>query len=116
MNDYSVYKNKVAANISTLNLNEEQINFILTSMDRAADGFSFYEKTSVADFQRGMNGVPHIVYQYIECKQGEGLAIATTYGYRIVLEMFFKWCTKDIPEIISDDIRAFLKYYQKSIN
>lgn len=112
---YETYKNAVVADMasSNLNLNEDQIHRILTSMDKAANNFNFYEKTSIADFTRGSNGVPKIVYDYLSCKQSEGLTPETVYGYRIMLELFFKECPKDVHEVTSDDIRNFLTSYQK---
>lgn len=95
-----------------INLKEEQINKILTSMDKAANNFNFYEKNLVANFNRGNNGIPYIVYDYINCKRAEGLSEQTVYGYKVMLEIFFRNCHKDINEIESDDIRNFLTQYQ----
>ena len=111
---YENYKNQVVSNFATLdiNFNEDQINKILSSMDKASRNFNFYEKSVVANFQRGNNNVPHIVYDYIECKKSEGLSQQTVYGYKIILELFFKNCIKNINEVESEDIRDFLVKYQ----
>ena len=115
---YETYKNQVVSNFSTMdiNLKEEQINKILTSMDKAANNFNFYEKNLTANFARGNNGVPYVVYDYINCKKSEGLSQQTLYGYKIVLELFFRNCLKDVNEIESDDIRNFLSQYQMNNN
>lgn len=113
---YNFYKNAVVSNFAScgLNLNGDQISKILSSMDKAAVNFNFYEKTTNQYFARGNNGVPKLVYKYIECKQSEGLTPETCYGYRLVLELFFKDCQKDLNEIEADDIRDYLTRYQLS--
>lgn len=115
---YELYKNQVISSIMSmqLNLNEDQINKILTSMDKAAQNFSFYEHTDIADFQRGNNGVPKAVYTYLEWKRSEGLAPKSIYEYKIMLEIFFKNCPKEINEIAAEDIKLFLKEYQANHN
>ena len=111
---YEDYKNQVISGIVSMqiNLNEDQINKILLSMDKAANNFSFYEHTDIADFSLGKNGVPKIVYSYLEWKRSEGLASKSIYEYKIMLEIFFKATTKQVHEISADDIRIFLNEYQ----
>lgn len=115
---YEHYKNQVISNLISHNitLKEDEINKILLSMDQAASNFNFYEKASLDNFELCSNGVPAIIYNYLDVKQAEGLAKETIYCYKISLEHFFIKCNKHIKEITADDVRRYLTNYQNEHN
>lgn len=115
---YNTFKNQFISNIgvSNINLNEDQINKILNSMDRTANNYNIYKKEINNNFVKNHNNIPKILYKYLDCKISEGLSYQTVYGYKIILENFFKNCLKNINEIESEDIRCFLIEYQKINN
>jgi hypothetical protein len=94
---YNTFKNQFISNIgvSNINLNEDQINKILNSMDRTANNYNIYKKEINNNFVKNHNNIPKILYKYLDCKTSEGLSYQTVYGYKIILENFFKNCLKN---------------------
>ena len=110
---YEDFKNSFISNMLTnsINLNQEQVEYLLQVMDRTAKNYDFYEKQKVSNFIK-RNGVPCAVYEYIHIKESEGLSPQTIYGYKTILELFFKYMDKDIEFIEPEDVRLFLFRYQ----
>ena len=70
---YEHFKDQFITNLSQMkiNLNKEQIDKILISMDNAAFHYNIYDKDNSRNFKQ-INGIPQIVYTYLSCKQTEG--------------------------------------------
>jgi integrase/recombinase XerD len=111
---YEHFKDQFITNMSQmkLNLNQEQVNKILTSMDNAAYHYDIYDKDTSRNFKQ-INGIPQIVYTYLSCKQTEGRTKETLYGYQVMLEIFFHTVKKDPKDVEANDIRCFLYNYQQ---
>jgi integrase/recombinase XerD len=100
-------------NVMDINLNEEQINKVLLSVDSTIQNYDIYEKPeSQLEANARNNGIPKLVYTYLSCKQAEGLARETLYGYKVILEIFFKTVPKYPDQVNANDIRVFLYNYQ----
>lgn len=122
LEDFTMYENFKAQFITNLNtmdikLNQDQINKILISVDATMENYDIYEKPeSEMQIRARNNGIPKAVYTYLSCKQAEGLSMETLYGYRVVLEIFFKAVPKYPEQINANDIRVFLFNYQTKTN
>ena len=111
---YEHFKDQFITNLSQMkiNLNKEQIDKILISMDNAAFHYNIYDKDNSRNFKQ-INGIPQIVYTYLSCKQTEGRTKGTLYNYQIMLEVFFRSCPKEPKDVEANDIRVFLYNYQQ---
>lgn len=97
-----------------LNLNQDQIDKILISVDSTIQNYDIYEKPeSELEVSARNNGIPKLVYTYLACKQAEGLARETLYGYKVLLEIFFRAVPKNPDQVNANDIRVFLFNYQE---
>lgn len=114
---YEHFKDQFITNLSQmkLNLNQDQINKILVSMDNAAFHYNIYDKDTSRNFKQ-INGIPQIVYTYLSCKQTEGRTKETIYNYQIMLEVFFRSVPKEPKDVEANDIRCFLYNYQQTHN
>lgn len=57
--------------------------------------------------------VPQLVKIYLVVKKTEGLAEGTLENYWRILKSFFEWSRKQPEEIVANDIRMFLYFYQQ---
>ena len=57
--------------------------------------------------------VPQLVKIYLVVKKTEGLAEGTLENYWRILKSFFEWSCKQPEEIVANDIRMFLYFYQQ---
>lgn len=58
--------------------------------------------------------VPQLVKIYLVVKKTEGLAEGTLENYWRILKSFFEWSRKQPEEIVANDIRMFLYFYQQN--
>lgn len=116
---YENFKAQFINNLDTmqLNLNKNQIDKILLSMENTMQDYDIYEKPeSDLEVQARNNGIPKLVYTYLSCKSAEGLSKETLYSYKLLLEIFFKQIPKTPDQVNANDIRAFLFNYQSKNN
>jgi len=112
---YENFKAEFTANLNNLcfDLDSNQIDRVLLSMDNTAKNYDIYEKPeSELEVMARTNGIPKLVYTYLACKGAEGLSKDTIYGYKILLELFFKDVPKNPDQVNANDIRVFLFNYQ----
>lgn len=57
--------------------------------------------------------LPQLVKIYLVVKKTEGLVDGTLKNYHLILSSFFKWCHKQPEEVVANDIRMFLYFYQQ---
>ena len=112
---YENFKNEFITNVYSdkeIHLNPNQLNKVLTSLDKTSKRYDIYAKTNVS---YSPEAVPKSVYDYLDIKRAEGCVPATIYIYRLMLEIFFHSVKKAPQYITADDIRTFLMDY-KEIN
>lgn len=84
---------------------------ISEALDRAVFPYEISQKetslTIVTD------PLPQLVKIYLVVKKTEGLAEGTIKNYYLILSSFFNWCRKQPEEIVANDIRMFLYFYQQ---
>ena len=114
MMTYDAFKNEFVSEIITtgINLNANQINKILQSLDKTSVHYDIFSKSNHNTAK--VNGIPKTVYDYIDSKRAEGCVPGTLYIYRLMLEVFFHTVDKSPEYITPDDIRDFLMSYQST--
>lgn len=89
----------------------EQINTILSFLDRVAEGYEFSQKTTeLAIYDEG--GIPYAVKCYLATKAVESCSPGTLKLYGGRLKIFFEWVTIPLEKITANDIRLFLYEYK----
>ena len=90
--------------------NVEDINSIMTVIDRSAIGYEIIQKctdVTIAD------DCPQIVRLYIAAMAVENMSRQTAYQYFSTLKLFFGVVRKPFDAVTTNDIRAFLYSYQQ---
>lgn len=116
MNAYEQFKSSFFLQLETLDpqLLKNAYQPISEALDRAAFPYEITQKeTSLAVIT---DPLPQLVKIYLVVKKTEGLAEGTLKNYYLILSSFFKWNRKQPEEIVANDIRMFLYFYQQERN
>ena len=113
MNAYEQLKSSFLLQLESLSpqLLKNSAQVIGEALDHAAFSYEISKKeTSLAIIT---DPLPQLVKIYLVIKKTEGLSEGTLKNYQLILSIFFKWCNKTPEEIVANDIRMFLYYYQQ---
>lgn len=116
MNAYEQFKSSFLLHLETLNpeLLKTYYQPIIEALDIAAFPYEVTKKeTSLAVIT---DPLPQLVKIYLVVKKTEGLSDGTLKNYYLILTSFFRWCNKQPEEVIANDIRMFLYFYQQERN
>ena len=116
MNAYEQLKSSFLLQLETLEpqLLKTYYQQISEALDRAAFPYEITQKeTSLAVIT---DPLPQLVKIYLVVKKTEGLSEGTLKNYLLILTSFFKWCRKQPEEVVANDIRMFLYFYQQERN
>lgn len=113
MNAYEQFKSSFLLHLESLNpeLLKTNCQHILEALDATAFSYEIKKKeTSLAVIT---DPLPQLVKMYLVIKKTEGLSDGTLKNYHLILTLFFKWCNKQPEEVVANDIRMFLYFYQQ---
>ena len=92
-------------------LPDEQLNFVLNSLDDLSSSWEFSPK-STAIITAG--GLPDVVRLYIASKSVENLKRGTLENYYRVLSRFFSVVRRPVEDISAGEIRLYLNWYKET--
>ena len=93
--------------------NSGDVNKIINIIDVVANDYEINKKTTALTTYIN---IPEVVKMFMACKKIEGYSDGTLMNYKLLLANFFTFANKDIKEIQTNDIRAFLYKYQEVKN
>jgi integrase/recombinase XerD len=107
---YELFRNDLYVSLAG-KIPDDILRTVMHTVDTAAANYDFTQKETALTVY---GEVPNAVRQYVASKAVEGCVPGTLYGYKQILDMFFKAVRKPLQEVTPNDARLYLAWYRQT--